>query len=362
MNKQFFLFVFLVLGSQAYAQPKIQFETTSHDFGTIPEEGGLVSFSFDFTNTGDQPLVLSNVQASCGCTTPTWSKDPLSPGEKGSIEAEYNPRNRPGMFAKSITVTTNDEKSTYVLNLKGVVSPKPRTPNVDFPAQIGALRTTYRTLNMGKLTTKEPVTKAFAAYNDSNNILRFMSEVDAPSHITVSFDPPELLPQQKGYIAITYDPNEKDDLGFVTDRIAIYTNEAEDSVKEFGVMATIEEYFAPMTQADLEKAPRIAFDRTSHDFGNVNQGDVVQTRFTLTNTGKSILNIRDTKANCTCTVSKVEKNTLAPGESSDLLVTFNTAGRRGRQLKSIALFTNDPTKPTRELKITAYVPGDDDIE
>ena len=362
MDKQFLLFVFVMLGLQGFAQPKIQFETPTHDFGTIQEESGPVTHSFMFTNTGNEPVVLSNVQASCGCTTPEWSREPIEPGEKGVVKAEYNPRNRPGVFAKSVTVTANDAEGTHVLHIKGVVAPKPKTPQDDFPAQIGALRTRYRSLNMGKLTTKEPVTKSFAAYNDSNNILRFKEQIDAPPHITVAFDPTELLPQQKGNINITYDPQAKSDLGFVNDRISLYTNETEDSVKEYSIMATIEEYFAPMTQEELSKAPRVAFDRTSHDFGTIPQGKVVTTEFTFTNTGQSTLNIRKTKANCGCTVSQPEKTTLAPGESSTLLVTFNSEGRRGRQLKSIAVFTNDPTKPTRQLNITAYVPGDDDIE
>jgi hypothetical protein len=351
----------MVIGMQGYVQPKIKFETTTQDFGQIPEEGGSVTHEFVFTNTGNEPLILADVQASCGCTTPEWSREPVAPGEKGVVKAEYNPRNRPGVFSKSISVAANDPQGTHTLYIKGTVTPRPKTPEIDFPAQVGALRTRYRSLNMGKLTTKEPITKSFAAYNDSNQILRFKEAVDVPSHISVSFDPPELLPQQKGNINITYDPKAKDDLGFVTDRISIYTNEAEDSTKEYSIMATIEEYFAPMTQEELDKAPRIAFDRTMQDFGTIKQGEVVSTTFTFTNTGRSTLNIRETKANCGCTVSEPEKTTLAPGESSILRVTFDSAGRRGRQYKSITVFTNDPTKPTRQLTITGIVPGKDDI-
>jgi len=360
MKKHFLLSVFIFLAIQVYAQPKIKFEKTTHDFGEVKEEGGAISHAFIFTNIGDEPLELKDVQASCGCTTPFWSKEPISPGETGMVKATYNPRNRPGEFSKSVSVATNE--GMHTLYIKGMVLPRPKSPETDFPAQIGSLRTRYRSFNMGKLTTKEPVTKSFAAYNQGNQVLRFEEEVAAPEHITVRFEPAELLPQQKGKINITYDPVAKNDLGFVTDRIRVYTNEADDSIKEFSIMATIEEYFAPMTQEALNQAPRIAFDHTLYEFSTVDQGELVSTVFTFTNTGKSPLNIRKVKANCGCTVAKPQKTTLEPGESSSLMVTFDTEGRRGRQYKSVAVFTNDPTKPTHQLTIKGIVRGEDDSE
>ena len=85
--------------------PGITFTKTSHDFGKIPQ-GKPVSYEFEFTNTGDQPLVLKAVKASCGCTTPYYPTEPVLPGEKGKIKAVYNAAS-PGSFHKSINVTTN---------------------------------------------------------------------------------------------------------------------------------------------------------------------------------------------------------------------------------------------------------------
>ncbi len=363
MNRYFLLpavFFFLLcplVSSGVLAQAKISFNETLFDFGKVKEEGGPVEHEFAFTNTGTDSLVLSEVKASCGCTTPQWSQEPIAPGEQGIVKAVYNPRNRPGVFNKSISVTTNDEKSIHLLYIKGFVTPRPSTPEDDFPSVMGNLRVKYRTMNMGKITTKEPVTRSFEVYNSSNAIIRFNNEVNAPSHISIAFDPPELLPLQKGNINLTYDAEAKHDLGFVTDRIALYTNE-EDSAKEFSVMATIEEYFAPLTKEDLQKAPRIVLDRTTHDFGTLNEGDVEKTSFIFTNTGRSELKIRKTKANCGCTVSQPEKTSLAPGESSKITVTFNTADRKGRQQKLVTIFSNDPTNPTQQLSITAQVRSD----
>jgi hypothetical protein len=107
---------------------KATFAVESHDFGTINESDGPVTFVFEFTNSGTDPLLLKNVQASCGCTTPDWPKDPILPGKKGIIKVTYNPAGRPDSFEKNITVTSDGNPGTQVLKIKGIVSPKPQPP------------------------------------------------------------------------------------------------------------------------------------------------------------------------------------------------------------------------------------------
>ena len=85
----------LVAVAMMAQQPKITFEKTEHDFGKINEADGRVTTIFNFRNEGMAPLVLSNVRASCGCTTPNWTKEPINPGETGQITVTYNPNGRP---------------------------------------------------------------------------------------------------------------------------------------------------------------------------------------------------------------------------------------------------------------------------
>ena len=97
-----------------------KFDTEVHDFGTV-KEGVQAEHTFKFTNTGKEPLVITNVQASCGCTTPTWSKEPIKPGAQGSVTAIYNSKGRPGNFNKAVTVTSNAKTAQKVLFIKGNV-------------------------------------------------------------------------------------------------------------------------------------------------------------------------------------------------------------------------------------------------
>lgn len=96
-----------------------EWTTQSHDFGKI-KQGVPVTHEFKFKNTGKVPLVITNVQASCGCTTPDWSKEPIAPGGEGFIKATYNASGMGG-FNKTVTVMANVENSYMQLSIKGEV-------------------------------------------------------------------------------------------------------------------------------------------------------------------------------------------------------------------------------------------------
>ena len=103
--------------------PKIVFESLVHDYGTI-QKGGDGNCEFTFTNEGNEPLILSNVKASCGCTTPSWTQKPVMPGKTGTIKVRYN-TNNVGGFTKTITVNSNAiDNPRIVLKIKGKVEAK----------------------------------------------------------------------------------------------------------------------------------------------------------------------------------------------------------------------------------------------
>jgi hypothetical protein len=108
--------------------PVVTFKETIHDFGKINEQDGAVTYSFEFTNTGNTPLVISNAKASCGCTVPNWTKTPVEPGKTGVITATYNAQGRPGPFTKTITVSSNAATPQVALTIKGEVLPKQAAP------------------------------------------------------------------------------------------------------------------------------------------------------------------------------------------------------------------------------------------
>src|ERR1035437_4685405 len=116
------LFVITISDAGLFAQSNQTNTQDSIIFKTIVQ-GGDGNCEFSFINKGKSPLILSNVQASCGCTVPEWPKEPILPGKTGSIKVKYN-TNNPGAFNKSITVKSNAINPTVILQIKGNVTPK----------------------------------------------------------------------------------------------------------------------------------------------------------------------------------------------------------------------------------------------
>ena len=162
-NKMKKVFVSMAMALVAVAmmaqQPVITFERTDHDFGKINEADGKVTTIFTFKNEGMEPLVLSNVRASCGCTTPKWPREPIEPGQTGEITVTYNPNGRPGRFTKTVTITSNATEPTTRVTIKGEVIPKPAKPVDNYPVKMGELSLKSREVNFGKVN--DHITKTF---------------------------------------------------------------------------------------------------------------------------------------------------------------------------------------------------------
>lgn len=108
--------------TQKDAAPSIKWTKLEHDFGNIPQNVPATA-DFEFTNSGKTPLVLSNVVGSCGCTVPTWPKEPILPNKKDKISATYNAANI-GPFTKTVTVTVANGSQPVILTIKGTVVEK----------------------------------------------------------------------------------------------------------------------------------------------------------------------------------------------------------------------------------------------
>ena len=129
MKKLYSIFILVVCLSvfnasgQTTKGPVIKFESDVHDYGTM-YQGADGSCEFRFTNVGDEPLILSSVRSSCGCTVPKWPKDPVFPGQSNTIQVTYDTK-RLGTISKQITVMSNATVPTVTLTIKGNVIQKP---------------------------------------------------------------------------------------------------------------------------------------------------------------------------------------------------------------------------------------------
>ncbi|MBL7803211.1 MAG: DUF1573 domain-containing protein [Saprospiraceae bacterium] len=124
------------LSAQNAAGPSMSFQQTTVDYGTV-EKGADPLRKFTFTNTGTEPLIIKSAKGSCGCTVPTYPKEPIMPGETNVIEVRYDTQ-RVGMFTKTVTITTNEATDTHTLTIKGEVKAPATQESV--PATTGGLK------------------------------------------------------------------------------------------------------------------------------------------------------------------------------------------------------------------------------
>jgi hypothetical protein len=118
-----FALLFIVLAASARAQGRLAWDTTDHTFGSV-EEGVDPTHVFTFVNDGDQPVTLSEVRASCGCTTPTYTSGEIAPGARGEVTVVYSSTGRPGTFDKSVFVRARGaQPEEYTLYIRGHVVP-----------------------------------------------------------------------------------------------------------------------------------------------------------------------------------------------------------------------------------------------
>lgn len=121
--KKIFLLLMMLVSLVAYAQqeqPEIKFDKTVHNFGTFSEKTPVQTAVFAFTNIGKAPLIINQAIASCGCTIPSYTKEPIMPGEKGTVKVTYNGKGKfPGHFKKSITIRTNGKVEMVRLYIEG---------------------------------------------------------------------------------------------------------------------------------------------------------------------------------------------------------------------------------------------------
>lgn len=121
--KKLFLLLMMLASLVAYAQqeqPEIKFDKTVHNFGTFSEKTPVQTAVFAFTNIGKAPLIINQAIASCGCTIPSYTKEPIMPGEKGTVKVTYNGKGKfPGHFKKTITIRTNGKVEMVRLYIEG---------------------------------------------------------------------------------------------------------------------------------------------------------------------------------------------------------------------------------------------------
>lgn len=337
-----------------FAQPRVEVIERTYDFGTIKEVDGATKGQFIIKNVGNEPLKITNVRPSCGCTASKYTTEDIAPGQTGFIEAAYDPTNRPGPFNKSISVSTNDpQHSTFVIYIKGDVIKRPPSKADNYPTKLGNLRLTTNHYAFNELKNTQKRTDTLRIYNETKQTIVLNGTSEVPSFLTVEIPVKDLKPDDEGFIIITYDATKRDDFGFLFDKFNLLTNDNVMPEKLIYVSANITADFSHLSEKDLARAPKIKIENEVVQFGEVKAGQAVEVKYVIKNEGRLPLEILKIKPSCGCTVAQASKNSLKRDESTEIKFNFNTAGRNGVQHHNIVMYTNDPQRPV----VVLYLQG-----
>jgi hypothetical protein len=356
MNKLLMFLSFLLVGASAISQPVMQLPVKEHNFGTFKEEAGRQTFAFAVTNTGNSPLVIQNIVASCGCTTPEWTRTPIPAGGKGTITAIYDPVNRPGQFSKTLSVYSNSKPEVVVLVINGEVIPREKTVEELFTFLVGTVRFESNHLAFTNVKKSEKKIRIMQLINTSAAPVKIEFD-QVPAHLSVKANPETLKPGQKGIIEGTFDATKNQGWGNVSDMVRVKLNGvAQDNVYYY-ISANLVEDFSSLSKEDLVNAPVFKVASTTVDLGKMPGNTAKEVEFKFTNTGKRDLMLRQVKSTCGCTA--VQQGQLGvgikPGESSSIKAVFNSGTYKGKVTKAIYVYTNDPKNSEVVLMLNADV-------
>ena len=345
------------------AQPEIKFDSQTYDFGKIKEEGGKVTGRFEFTNVGNQDLILVNVKPGCGCTAANYSKEPIAPGQKGYIEATYNPYNRPGAFNKNIRVTTNEPRFEqenavpHMIFIKGEVLKRPPTEFelAGYTNGNGMTRIKNTGVSHNILNT-EVVKDTFMVRNFWMKPVSFKMDQKNEYITEVGRNFGEYLqPGQEGHIILQYDGTKRAAFGQVKDVVTFTTNDSIEPKKSVHYAMNIKEDFSKLTAKDLKMAPVAEFSSISQHFGDVQKNSQSTTTVTVKNVGRTPLIIRQVNSNSGYFKVTSSVNEVPVNGTATVTITFRASNRPGQQKATVEIITNDPANPVQVVDVDANV-------
>lgn len=355
MKKIVVFSIFATLFSLAYAQqPVIEFAEKEHNFGKINEEDGSVSTVFEFTNTGVAPLVINGVTASCGCTTPEWTREPIPAGGKGTVKAAFNPKGRPGQLRKSITVKSNASEPSVVLMIVGEVIPRPKTVEEQFPVQMGDIRLKTKTSPLFDIFRGQSRPDRIEIKNMSDKEVA-ISFANVPKHIVLEANPKKLKAQETGFIIITYNAQNVDDYGGRTDEAYVVLNGNQILTDEFKLIinSNLREDFSKLTDEQKKNAPVAEFETTQLSV-DLKKGEKKQSTIALKNTGKEPLLIRKV----TTSDKKLRiayPKTVVPSKSGQIKIDVDGNNISEDLTAKVTVITNDPKNSTTTITVSVKV-------
>jgi hypothetical protein len=334
-NTLWFIVTILLISDVRLNAQKIEFEATSHNFGLFPNNIGPATHTFRFKNTGDKPLVIKGVIPKCGCTSPAWTKEPVQPGETGEVKVAYTSTNSLSSFNKNLTVNTNGQPSSVVLNVRGTVT---SDVNAAFPDSIGTLK-----VKDGKQLTFTQVSSSQTSWIHDLEVANFtdkdiiLSVGNVPDCLTVKSDS-VVKPKTRSLINVSVDGTKFKKYGYQTVWFTLKADGVKDRIK---VAAVIAEDIANYDNPPVTEVDSLAINLGSKPA----KENKISEQLVIRNTGSSDLVIKSFTTDNPLFVSGLRRELkISSGKTGT--VKYSTKHLpSGDHSANVYLTTNDPKMP-----------------
>lgn len=327
------------------AAAKVEWLKTTHDFGAFKEDDGKVTCEFRFINRGQEAVTVRAARASCGCTTPSFTKTPIEPGDTGLVTVVFNPTGRPGRFSKTVTMDIAGAGAgpRQSLVIKGVVIGSSNTLRSRYPIEAGAMKLRTTAVPFGTVMKGKAKSAFVEVYNSSSSPIVPRWE-NTPAYMRVAASSDTIPPGEQAVYSLVLTPTETALYGILTDSLTLTDG---NSHAKIDITAILEEDFSQLTPGQRQKAPQISISDSRVDFGQFPADSApIPRSFAIDNTGKSDLILRrvytiDPGVTLEPSATKIKK-----GKSAIVKVTVDPSQLPAPLLNArIQVIANDPENP-----------------
>lgn len=332
------------LSLTAWSQARVSTNEDVYDFGII-SRNKPVTKEFTITNTGNKPLVITNVTTSCACTVAGWTKKPIAPGDTGYVRSTFDAKSM-GHFYKTIGIYSNASNQVKYVAIKGEVALNAVNYKKDLPYEIGSIRLDKRYIEFPPVNSGEMPTAEIQLANTSEKALD-VTLMHLPPYLKAEAKPQILNKGRRGKITLTLDTKLLKDLGLTQAHVylARYSGDKVNPDNEIDISAILLPGFSGMTTLK-NKAPQIKLSATNLDLGVLTLKGKVSKTILITNTGKSILEIKKLQVFNSAVGVGLGKKFIEPGQTTKLSVEVSAKWlKKTKGEKKILMITNDPANP-----------------
>lgn len=337
------------------AQPKISIDTRSRELGYVLWRNPA-TVTYSFTNTGDKPLVISNVTTSCGCTQAKWTQEPIPAGGKGEVTATFDAEAL-GKFYKEVSIYCNASPVPVYLDFSGEVTADPGNYSFTHGYAFGAIRLDKDEIEFDDVNRGDQPKIELKVANTSNKTYTPIL-MHLPPYLEAKAMPEVLARGKTGTITVTLHTDKLPKMG--VNRASVYLSrfpgDKVGSDNELPVSVVLLPDFSKLTERERNNPPAMTLSTSEVDFGALNPNQKKTQKVKITNTGKSDLNILDMQVSNIAVAVTLKKRLLRPGESTTLKVTVLTENLpRVKREPRVLMIVNDPAHPRVILTIKATI-------